>query len=150
MNNPYEAPQAPLLDAASVSLAPRSFGGIPRMPFVGIIVAIVVISNFLPIILATNSSSMAMVKGLKILMFACYLAAVYFRIKNIGMSLWWILLMIVPIANLLLLLRCFAFQEGYTEVGKLDPAGRMIMYSLIVLVVLLVVIFFLTPLRFAT
>ena len=54
------------------------------------------------------------------------------------------LLLIVPIANLLVLLRCFAFQEGYTEVGKLDTAGRVIMYSLVALLLssVVAIIFF--------
>ena len=144
MTNPYEAPQAPLVDAASATLSPRGFGGIQRMPFVGILVAMVVIGNIFTYLLTKNSSAPEFLLALQLLILFSYLAAIFFRLKNIGMSPWWMLLLIVPIANLLILLRCFAFQEGYTEVGKLDTAGRVIMYSLVALLLssVVAIIFF--------
>jgi len=48
------------------------------------------------------------------------------RLKNIGMSSWWALLMFVPLANIWLGFRCITAQEGYIETRTLDHTGRII------------------------
>ena len=51
---------------------------------------------------------------------------IYFRLKNIGMNPWWCLVAIVPLANLLISIRCLIFPEGYQDTKKLDTAGKVI------------------------
>jgi len=64
---------------------------------------------------------------------------VYYRLKNIGMNPWWCLLMLVPIANLLVGIRCLVFQEGYVDTKKLDTAGKVITYIVLGLFILVIV-----------
>lgn len=65
------------------------------------------------------------------------------RLKNIGMSPWWALLIFVPIGNIWLGFRCITAQEGYIETRRLDSTGRVIAGLVIgfwVLVLVLVVV----------
>lgn len=139
MNNPYEAPQAPLVDSASAVFTPRSFGGIQRMPFVGVLVALIVIPVVIELMAPPSGYMQTILHVISWVFLFGYLAAIVLRLKNIGMSGGWALLLLVPIANLLLILRCLAFQEGYVEVGKLDTPGRVMMYLLLALLLLSVV-----------
>jgi uncharacterized membrane protein YhaH (DUF805 family) len=52
------------------------------------------------------------------------------RLQNIGMSGWWSLLVLVPIANIILGLRCLVYQEGYEDTSKLDRTGTIIGWTL--------------------
>ena len=58
------------------------------------------------------------------------------RLKNIGRSGWWSLLILVPIANLFVGIPCAIFPEGYQDTKKLDTAGKIIACIFIGLVVL--------------
>jgi len=57
---------------------------------------------------------------------ACAFALVVNRLKNIGMNGWWSLLMLVPVANIFLGVRCLVCPEGYQDTRKLDTAGKAI------------------------
>jgi len=48
------------------------------------------------------------------------------RLRNIGMSGWWSVGMLVPIANVYLGVKCLACPEGYQDTKKLDSAGKVI------------------------
>ncbi len=61
------------------------------------------------------------------------------RLKNIGMSGLWSLLILVPLANLFIGVKCAMCPEGYQDTKKLDTAGKIIAGILIGLVVLSVV-----------
>ncbi len=54
------------------------------------------------------------------------------RLRNIGMSGWWSLLILVPIANLFITVPCLVYPEGYHHTKKLDTAGRVIVVIMIV------------------
>jgi len=72
-----------------------------------------------------------------------HLIVVIFRLQNIGMSGWWSLLMLVPIANLFISVYCLAYPEGYEDSKEMDTAGKIIsgvILGCLVLVVLLVLI----------
>lgn len=67
------------------------------------------------------------------------------RLHNIGMSGWWSLLILVPIANLFITVRCAMCPEGYQDTKKLDTAGTiiaMIFIGLLVLAVVGLVVYF--------
>ena len=49
------------------------------------------------------------------------------RLHNIGMSGAWSLLLLVPVANLLLSVRCLIGPAGYAQTKKLDTAGKVIL-----------------------
>ena len=54
------------------------------------------------------------------------------RLTNLGMSRWWCLTALVPVANLWLGYRCYACPTGYAYHKKLDVAGIIlaILYSI--------------------
>ncbi|MCH9022028.1 MAG: DUF805 domain-containing protein [Planctomycetes bacterium] len=61
------------------------------------------------------------------------------RLHNIGLSGWWSLLMLVPVANLLVGIRCGICPEGYRDTKKLDTAGRVLAGIFIAFGVLVVI-----------
>jgi hypothetical protein len=63
---------------------------------------------------------------------------VYYRLMNIGMNPWWCLLMLVPIANLLVGIRCLICPEGYADTKKLDTAGKVVTFIVLGLFVLVI------------
>jgi uncharacterized membrane protein YhaH (DUF805 family) len=48
------------------------------------------------------------------------------RLRNIGTSGWDSLLILVPLANIYIGIKCLICQEGYEDTKKLDTTGRMI------------------------
>jgi uncharacterized membrane protein YhaH (DUF805 family) len=62
---------------------------------------------------------------------ACLFGLVVERLRNIGMSGWWSLLILVPIANIILGVKCLIYQEGYQDTKKLDRTGKIIGWSLV-------------------
>ena len=58
------------------------------------------------------------------------------RLHNLGMSGWWSLLLLVPILNILLTVRCSAFPEGYADHRQLDLAARVILGCILALLVI--------------
>jgi uncharacterized membrane protein YhaH (DUF805 family) len=60
-----------------------------------------------------------------------------YRLKNIGDNPWCCLLMLIPIVNLILQIRCFLFQEGYADTKRLDAAGKTISWLLFSIFILL-------------
>lgn len=134
--NPYSPPNSQNdYPEAKVEQA-RHYGGIQRLPYLGIILGL----GILQAILAAADPSGGI--ALLVVVIGSFFP-VFYRLKNIGMNPWWCLLMIVPIANLLIAIRCLVFQEGYQDTKKLDTAGRIITYIVVGFVglsVLLVVI----------
>lgn len=93
--------------------------GIRRLPFFGICIALQLIS-----IVPQGSTGESW--GVFTISMVLFLGSVWSRLKNIGMTPWLCLLMFVPIANILILIRCLAFQEGYQTTKKLDTAGKVV------------------------
>lgn len=48
------------------------------------------------------------------------------RLRNIGMSGWWALLLPVPILNLLVIFRCVVLPPGFEETRTLDSSAKLI------------------------
>ncbi|WP_367872733.1 hypothetical protein [Luteolibacter sp. Populi] len=68
----------------------------------------------------------------------------YQRLKNAATNPWACLLLIVPVVNLVILFRCYAYQERYGEVKRLDKAGRIVaMIGITLLVAFLALVAFL-------
>ena len=47
------------------------------------------------------------------------------RLQNLGYSWLWVLSLLVPLFNLLVLVECFCYPAGYRETKTLDKAGRV-------------------------
>jgi hypothetical protein len=129
--NPY----SPLLSSENVDIASiphrRHAEGIRRLSCFWIFLGLGIFHTLF------NSSDPT---GIAMLMVALgYVLAAYSRLKNIGMNPWWCLLMIVPFANLIVVIRCLAFQENYQNSKKLDKAGKIIASIVIGIIGLLLI-----------
>ncbi len=60
------------------------------------------------------------------------LVLVAYRLRNLGMSAWWVLAAFVPIGNVLLGALCGICPEGYRDTRKLDAVGTVLAGILIV------------------
>ena len=128
-------------------ITPRFYGGIRRLPFLGIMIGLGILRKsflFLPLWLIPAGVAAADPIVTATLMVALLLMVVsfipvYYRLKNIGMNPWWCLLMLVPIANLLVGIRCLICQEGYADTKKLDTTGKVITYIVLGLTVAVIV-----------
>ncbi len=52
-------------------------------------------------------------------------AATSLRLQNIGHNGWLSVLLIVPIANLVIVFRCYVYPPGYFQTKQLDTAARI-------------------------
>lgn len=78
----------------------RHYGGIRRLPYLGIIFGLGIPQNVIVARMASVESMQPLVFGVVLLFVVVSFVRVYYRLQNIGMNPWWCLLMIVPIANL--------------------------------------------------
>ena len=56
------------------------------------------------------------------------------RLRNIGISLWWFLLYLIPILGLYVTVMCLMVPPGYQQHRQFDTAGRVILTILAALV----------------
>lgn len=131
-------PPPPPVQAQQSALQGKHYGGIRRLPYFGIMIGLAIFQNVLAAGLAQADSSGGGVLFIALIFMVISFFPVYYRLKNIGMNPWWCLLMLVPIANLLVGIRCLVFQEGYEDTKKLDTAGKVITYIVLGFVILLV------------
>ena len=134
MENPYSSPQASVAPEATALQTPRHYGGIRRLPYLGIMIGLAIFQNVLLAGIASTDRT-----GGATLIVAILFMIVYYRLKNIGMNPWWCLAMLVPILNLLVGIRCLVCQEGYADTKKLDTAGKVITFIVLALFVLVLI-----------
>lgn len=144
MENPYSPPQLIELGTDATLISPRDYGGIGRIAFVGIMIGVWAAISFLDAeIIAITPGGLADVTSGLLLLVVLFAACAY-RLKNVGSSPWLCLLLCVPIANLLVGIRCLVCQEGYGDTKKLDTAGGVLASGVVVLLILIVVFSFLS------
>jgi uncharacterized membrane protein YhaH (DUF805 family) len=134
--NPYAAPQQ--TDFAASSSEEQGYGGIGRLTFTGLLVGLYFPATMLfsPFELPLNVASSLAEFGPLVLLVALAVP----RLINMGGRGWWALGMLVPVLNLLLLLRCIAAPEGYAKHRTLDPPGKVLLLSLVATVSLFVLL----------
>ena len=134
MNNPYASPQQPVVAAGAALPVPRHYGGIGRLSFFGLWIGLILVNVLIELFVVSDVAGLlGLVLGIALF------ALIYFRLKNIGMNPWWCLALIVPILNLLLLIRCLVMPEGYADTKELDAVGKVATYVAIAAFALLVV-----------
>ncbi|MFN0129262.1 MAG: hypothetical protein ACKV19_21545 [Verrucomicrobiales bacterium] len=137
MDNPYSPPQAPVGVASAVTTN-RRYGGLRRVPYLALAIGLAVLQNVLVMVFTAQLDSVGVLWGIIIASSLLSLAPVYYRLKNIGMNPWWCLGALVPILNIFVGFRCLLCQEGYVETRKLDRAGRIMVWIILALMVLVV------------
>lgn len=85
----------------------REYGGIKRVPFLVIVLFLGVIKSHFGAITPSAFVDLSIIFVFTAL-----------RYKNIGFYPLWSLLMLVPVINLLILIQCLAYPEGYSEVRR--------------------------------
>lgn len=138
MENPYSAPQAFDQNLSPVTGA-RHYGGIRRLPYLGIAFGLGITQIVVLTAMANNESLQALVLVALLFFVAISFIPVYYRLQNIGMNPWWCLLMLVPIANLVVGIRCLICQEGYEDTKKLDTAGKIVTFIILGLFLIVIV-----------
>jgi uncharacterized membrane protein YhaH (DUF805 family) len=71
------------------------------------------------------------------------------RLKNLSMSRWNYLWMLVPFASIWLTYRLIACPAGYHQHKQLDTAGKVMKTLFIIFIVLYVLLFFVVPIIFS-
>ena len=135
---PSSPPEASALAEDATKTMPQSYGGIQRLEYLGILIVVGILESVVLMGVAAANPSGESMGPIQLLFTAILFIPVYYRLKNIGMNPWWCLLMLVPIANLFLGVRCLIFQEGYADTKKLDTAGKVISYIALGIFVLLI------------
>jgi uncharacterized membrane protein YhaH (DUF805 family) len=116
----------------------------------GYCVGSLIVASFFIVTLAVMRDPWAQFAATSTAVTATFLLTVG-RLQNLGMSGWWSLLLLVPIANVLLNLRCLAFPAGYADHRTMDVASKRILASLVLLmgasVVLTILVALISPER---
>ena len=160
MENPYSPPVSSFAEDATKAM-PQFYGGIRRLPYLGIMIGLAIVQNVLLAAVSPDNSTGAgtqmagrfvqffvplfpidstiagMLVGL--LSRVVSLIPVFYRLKNIGMNPWGCLLMLVGLVNLLVAIRCLVLQEGYVDTKKHDTAAKVITCIGVGLIILLIV-----------
>jgi len=125
MDNPY---QSPLTDAVALPVDEplREYGGIGRLAYVGYSFLAGIVGNVLGAIAAGTEVGPAVVVLAIIASVGLTVFITVQRLKNIGYSGWWSVLLFVPLANIFLGLRCLICPAGYADTKRLDLAGKII------------------------
>lgn len=127
--------------ATPPAVSQKSYGGIPRSAyFFGMLGLGVVNLGVVAVGQADPGGALLAFIVIIVLIVPSFVLVVK-RLQNIGMSGWWSLLILVPIANLFVGLRCVMCPEGYQDTKQLDTAGKVIGGTFIgVLVTILLVV----------
>ena len=134
-NNPYRPPQADRDEAGSPGSITEQNGGIGRLAFAVILPCVVLFVHLLGMWIASTGGTLSFTPRAWIFLVVIAVVGVIPRIRNIGMHTAKVIVTFIPIANLVLALRCLAYQGGYEKARKLDKTGKIIAASIAVLAV---------------
>ena len=138
MDNPYRSPMSDAL-AIPVDEPLREYGGIGRLAYVGYSFLAGIVMNVLAAAAAATEAAPALFGVVVVAAFAATIFITVQRLKNLGYSGWWSILMFVPLANILVGLRCLICPMGYADTKKLDKAGKIVSGVVVALFILAVV-----------
>lgn len=129
--NPYAPPRSSLADTPTRRLRESYYGGLGRLSYFLITTGLSVLQGALE-----EAHSLPMSLGLVVVVVAGMLYATLLRIKNLGMTRWWLLWMIVPGLNLVGWYRLTFCQEGWGDSRTLDKTGRVLVWIFVVIILL--------------
>ena len=120
------------------------YGGMNRLTYFLSYIGLSIASNVLQFVLVLAAPDLAPLA--LVVMIASFGVLIYLivqRLKNLGYSGLWALALVVPLLNLLLVIRCLAAPEGYADHKTLDTAGKVIVGVILGLFVLAIGLVFL-------
>lgn len=118
-NNPYTPPQAKLNKITKT----KHLNGIGRMSF---LLGLLTLIFSLFFISYTGLFFYIAPEIVLIAMFALLLNIIGLRLKNAGYSAFWGFLILIPIMNILLIMRCLAYPTDYKNTQILDANGKIV------------------------
>ena len=138
MENPY---QSPLDDAIAFpgDDTLKEYGGIGRLAYVGY--SVLLYLGFAGLVFASMSLEIGALNSVAVIGFL--VASVFIsakRLKNMGYTAKWILLMFVPLLNVVMSAMFLICPEGYGDTRKLDTAGKVMTGILFLCIVLSVLV----------
>jgi len=137
-DRPEACPPIKELNESSGGISPaKQYGGIRRLPYLAIVLSFAIIDRAFGYEIYSNTTITLWFVGWCLLI---SLVAVHYRLKNIGYNPDLCFLILVPIVNLFLGIRCLVLQEGYEDTKKLDTAGKILTYIVLTLVIALLII----------
>lgn len=127
--NPYATPTAQPARSADFDLNPAlEYGGIRRLNYflknLMLIVVLIAVGIF-GVRTQSEPSLIIILIGL-VLFFVFYIRFMIQRIRNIGLSAWWLLLIIVPLVSNLLGIALLSLPEGFAQHKKIDTIGIVV------------------------
>jgi uncharacterized membrane protein YhaH (DUF805 family) len=137
MDNPYQSPLTDVI-ALPVDEPLREYGGIGRLAYVGYSFLAGLAANVLGTIASGTELGPAAAGILLIAAIGLTIFITVQRLKNMGYSGWWSLLIFVPLANILVGLRCLICPVGYADTKRLDRTGKILTWIVIGLFLLFV------------
>lgn len=146
--NPYEAPTIPSSEER-FSYETSSYGGIGRLAYFLLSIALSValeggkaamgVSAFTAEGAQAAQQNSTLLLGFGAVSIIVSFFLMFSRFKNIGMSRWWTLGLLVPILNLFVSIWLVSRQEGWVETRQLDTAGKIIAWICWGLVILSII-----------
>ena len=144
--NPFAATKTP--EAANPVALQKSYGGIGRLAYVGLIVLVVIAGIVVDLVLNLIGPEATVLLSIPVALidFGAILWITAQRITNTGYSRWWcVVISVIPLSiivmqlsnlfipfaililplHVILFLRCIACPEGYADHRKLDTAGKI-------------------------
>ena len=132
MENPYVASEQAAESSWGNPTEAKVYGGIRRLPFVLVIfgfqlVQVVLAWIFVNVLTELTYEAVVLFNVVATgVQLVGVIVASMLRIKNMGFNFAWGLTILVPLYNLLVILRLLSCQEGYADTRKLDRAGNVI------------------------
>ena len=127
--NPYSPPRAvePAGSAMSAydSGVVKEYGGIRRLNFFmrGLLLVVAIFAVMALGFASGGEPSPIILLGGFLIFLILYIRFTLQRIRNIGASGWWILLMLVPLVNNLMSIALLSCPDGYADHKKMDTPG---------------------------
>ena len=145
MENPYLASEATADSSWGSPAEAKVYRGLRRLPFVLVIVGL----QLVQIVLAwafvnpelSSEATVRLILVNNLVQLVGIIAASMLRTRNMGFNPAWGLTILVPLYNLLVILRLLSCQEGYADARKLDRTGNVIAAIYLLLLIAIVVLF---------
>lgn len=131
--NPYAPPSADLSDKLPAFVNHGGYGGIARVPYLILTVGLSIMQGA---VTETLNVSASLVMGVMGLFIVGTLWTAWMRIKNLGISGWWLLGMFVPVMNIVAGYRFMFCPEGWGDSRTLDKGGKIALGIFIALMLL--------------